>query len=413
VVAVLMALLCGLGLATLKLSGVRPHAPKGASLSAENWSCPMHSFVRERHSGHCPICGMALVLLHPSESHAISTNGGSVDDSQLIRHLGLRLASVTKTTLTRDIRTYGIVTVAEDGLLNVSPKTEGWVKRLLVSSIGQRVRRDQPLYEFYSSELIAKQREYIELLDRKDQLSESVSEISNQTAQVLASLARERIRARDRFLQADVSESVLRFIEATHRTVDVVTILAPQDGIVTQIGAREGSYVTPMVNVLSLAGANSVWLDVSLYPDQLAWIHEGDWATVAYQDRTVRSRISLRSTVSDPSARALHERIVLPADPGSLYSGQVVDVLIHTQAHPALVVPTSAIVHRGSSDFVMRWEAGKSFRMVPVKAGVEDSELTEIVSGLEEANRVAVNGQFLLDADAPLSASGENRSPNE
>jgi membrane fusion protein, copper/silver efflux system len=70
-------------------------------------------------------------------------------------------------------------------------------------------------------------------------------------------------------------------------------------------------------------------------------------------------------------------------------------------------------VHRGSSDFVMRWEAGKSFRMVPVKAGVEDSELTEIVSGLEEANRVAVNGQFLLDADAPLSASGENRSPNE
>jgi RND family efflux transporter, MFP subunit len=358
---------------------------------------------------------MTLVPIS-AESPAAPEIKGAVDDSPLIRHLGLRVAEVTREPLSRDIRTYGIVTLADDSIVNLSPKTEGWVKRLLVASVGQRVHKDQPLYEFYSSELIAKQREYIELLNRKDQLSKGVSEISNQTAQVLASLARERLRVRDKLLQADLSESTLRYIDEKHRTVDVVSVLAPRDGVVTQIGAREGSYVTPMVNVLSLAstsGASAAWLDVSLYPDQLAWVQDGDWATVTYRNHAVRCRISLLNAASDPGTRVLHGRIVLPADPGSLYSGEFGDVVIHTREHQALVVPTSAIVHRGSDDFVMRLEAKEAFRMTAVKTGVANSERTEIVSGLQESDRVAVNGQFLLDADAPLPANGEDHSSNE
>lgn len=410
-------LVCGVAFAALRFERTmnqtagRRSAP-GLPLSAGVWTCPMHSFVREQHSGHCPICGMALVSRSP-ETPAASAARSSVDDSPLIRHLGLRLAAVTTATLTRNIHTYGIVTPATDSAFNLSPKTEGWVKRLFVSSVGQRVRKDQPLYEFYSSELIAKQREYIELLNRKDQIAESASEISNQTAQVLASLARERIRVREKLLQADMSESALQFIDEKHRTVDIVTILAPQDGVVTQIGARAGSYVTPMIDVLSLASASAVWVDVSLYPDQLAWVRDGDWTTVTYQHHAVRCRISLRSAVSDAGTRALHGRIVLPADPASLYSGEFSDVVIHTQEHQALVVPTSAIVRRGSKQFVMQFEAEQSFRMTPVKTGVADSELTEIVSGLTEADKVAVNGQFLLDADAPLPTNGQDPSPNE
>jgi hypothetical protein len=51
--------------------------------------------------------------------------------------------------------------------------------------------------------------------------------------------------------------------------------------------------------------------------------------------------------------------------------------------------------------------------MTPVKIGVANSERTEIVSGLAETDKVAVNGQFLLDTDAPLPANGEDSSSNE
>lgn len=404
----------------MKRGGVWPFAAHASRQSkadpaAGNWTCPMHSFVREKHAGKCPICGMTLVPVASEPSPAPEARS-SVDDSPLIRHLGLRVAPVTREPLTRDVRTYGIVTLADDSVVNLSPKTEGWVKRLLVASVGQRVHKDQPLYEFYSSELIAKQQEYIALLNRKDQLSASVKDVSNQTAQVLVTLARERIRARERLLQAGMSEASLQYVDEKHRTVDVVSILAPRDGVVTQIGAREGSYVTPMVNVLSLAstsGSSAAWLDVSLYPDQLAWVRDGDWATVTYQNHTVRCRISLLNAASDPGTRVLHGRIVLPADPASLYSGEFGDVVIHTREHLAFAVPTSAIVRRGSSNFVMRLEAGQSFRMTPVKIGVANSERTEIVSGLAETDKVAVNGQFLLDTDAPLPANGEDSSSNE
>lgn len=418
--AAIAGVLCGATFAVLTFERAWPFGGRTAKSEstapvAAAWTCPMHSFVREQHPGHCPICGMTLVPV-ASESPAAPAAGNSIDDSPLIRHLGLRVADVIREPLSRDIRTYGIVTLADDSVVNLSPKTEGWVKRLLVASVGQRVYKGQPLYDFYSTELIAKQREYIELLNRKDQLARSVSEVSNQTAQVLVSLARERIRVRERLLQADIGESTLQYIEEKHRTVDVVSMLAPRDGVVTQIGAREGSYVTPMVNVLSLrsaSGASAAWLDVSLYPDQLAWVRDGDWATVTYRDQSVRCRISLLNAVSDPGTRVLHGRIVLPAGPNSLYSGEFGDVVIHTQEHRALVVPTSSIVHRGSSDFVMKSEDGQSFRMARVKTGVANSERTEIISGLQESDRVAVNGQFLLDADAPLPTNGEDRSSNE
>ena len=130
-VTAIVAVLCGGTFAVLTFErawpfarGTADRASKSGSAApvAAGWTCPMHSFVREPHPGHCPICGMTLVPVS-AESPAAPETKGAVDDSPLIRHLGLRVAEVTREPLSRDIRTYGIVTLADDSVVNLSPKT--------------------------------------------------------------------------------------------------------------------------------------------------------------------------------------------------------------------------------------------------------------------------------------------------
>ena len=42
----------------------------------------------------------------------------------------------------------------EDRLVHIHPRVQGWVEKLHVSAVGDPVKKDQPLYEIYSPELV-------------------------------------------------------------------------------------------------------------------------------------------------------------------------------------------------------------------------------------------------------------------
>ena len=161
--------------------------------------------------------------------------------------MGMRLADVATHRLSREVHTYGNVGIDEASLYSISPKTDGWIRKLHVSAPGQRVTAGQILYEIYSPELVQRQREYIELLQRRDQLLENMTDFSGQNAQMAASLARERIRTREKFAYADVGAATLATIESTRRTIDRLPVYAARSGFVTpRRHPREGvAHATP------------------------------------------------------------------------------------------------------------------------------------------------------------------------
>lgn len=371
------------------------------------WVCPMHAHILQDHPGTCPICGMDLV----------ETEGASTPDSADIQvdaatqqRLGVRLAMVASHTLSREVHTYGTVSIDESSLFNISPKIDGWIRKLHVTAVGQPVRAGQVLYELYSPELVQRQREYIELLQRRDQLLQSMPLLSGQNTQVAASLARERIRTREKFAYADVSDEILNEIEKTRRTMDVVPVRAARSGFVTQIGAREGSFVTPMVNLLSVANTASVWIDVMLYPDQLAWVQEGDEARLKppYPGQPgIKGRLKFTNPTTDGATQTVRARLVVNNAQQRLRPGKFVDVIITTQSRKALAIPRSAVMRTGNGSRVMLARGDGHFLPVAVEIGIESGDFVEIVDGLQEGAQIAVNGQFLLDAAASLSDAAQ------
>lgn len=370
------------------------------------WACPMHPHILQDHPGSCPICGMDLVETEGAHEHG----GPSVAiDAATQQRMGVRLASLTLQTISREVQTYGNVTINESSMLNISPKIDGWIRKLHVT-VGQQVQAGQILYEIYSPELVQRQREYIELLQRRDQLLDSVPELTGQNAQVSASLARERIRSREKFAYADVDNKTLDLLEKNRRTIDVITVRATRPGFVTQIGAREGNYVTPMINVLSIADASKLWIDIALYPDQLDWVREGDKVTAKLPHSSqpgIRGRLKFASPVVDGATRTVKARVVVNNPHSWLRPGAFVDVTIAARTHEALALPRSAIMRTGRGSQVMLARGDGHFVPAPVETGIESGGLVEITDGLQEGAQVAVNGQFLLDAASSLNDAAQ------
>lgn len=370
------------------------------------WVCPMHAHILQGHGGACPICGMDLV----EAEAAPQTAPGVHVDSALQQRMGLRLAQASVQRMGRVLHSYGSVAIDETSVHTVSPKTDGWVRRLHVATVGQRVEAGQLLYEIYSPELVQRQREYIELLQRRDQLLQNMTEMSGQNAQMAAALARERMRMREKFAYADVADETLARVEATRRPLNHLPVYAKRAGVVTAVGAREGAYVTPMSNVVSLADLSTVAIDVVLYTDQLEWVRDGDAVTVRFPraDRPAhKARLALGAPVVDPLTRALRARLVVDNVETPLRPGEFVDVTITPLPHEALAVPRSAVIRTGAGNHVMLAREGGHFMPVAVETGVENDDFIEITDGLQEGAEVAVSGQFLLDAAASMNDAAQ------
>lgn len=376
----------------------------------KTWVCPMHPEIMQDHPGTCPICGMELVESKNPAAH--DHDHGIYVDSASIQKLGVRLASVKKSHISQEIRAYGNVTVDESTLYNIHTKFEGWIKKVHIHSIGQKINKGQVIYEIYSPDLITQQKDYLKFVVRRNQILQTVGNVTLQENEYVMDLLQELSKERTKFLYADIGVETVRQIEDSKQAIEVVKILAGQSGVVTQINAREGSFATPSAALFTLGDVAKVWINITLYPDQLAQVKNGDDVTITSPDgQAINTKLDFLNPIAENnkvSARVAIDNSKLHLRPGSF-----VDVTIHAQPHEALTLPRSAVINTGSGDMVIVSRGEGHFLPVYIETGIESGDNIEIADGLLEGAEVAVNGQFLLDSAASMSAAAERMKSGE
>jgi len=389
------------------------------------WVCPMHpQIIRDQPGELCPICGMDLVELdqlgasQPEHSHGVHL------DTATQQNLGVRLAAAEWQTLSQDIHAYGNVVADESLVFNLSSKLEGVIKKLHVTSVGQQVEAGQAIYEIYSPELLKTQFEYVELLKEKNILlipMNSEDAHTNPDYRMTESEMMEvKMNAKSRNLYTEKFQyfdagQLIEELNTTYRPKEVVEIRAPQSGFVTKIEVHEGSAVKPMDNLFSFANLSRVWIDVPLFPDQLAWVKNGDEVTVHLPKPNtpdIKARLQFITPMVDGATRTIQARLSIDNAKNKLLIGSFLDVIIHTKPHKALAVPRSAVMRTGKGDWVMLADGEGHFTPVKVETGIETTDSIEITLGLQANDQVAVNGQFLLDAAASMSDAAQRMHDN-
>lgn len=387
-----------------------PHQSPPVEVAA-GWYCPMHPDFTSAHEGTCPICGMALVknavgqtVRHSEQIH--------VPESEQ-RRMGVLVEAAEETTFSPSVVVPATVVADERGAVTLSPKVEGWIRKLGVSVVGQPVRKGQVLFEVYSPELLQRQRDYLDILSRRDALlarAGSMGAVVGSAAPdlMMASVARERFLQRNRLAAADVPESVLAELDKVRKPREVVPVLAERDGVVTSIGAREGAYVMPAQPVLGYSDPGAVWAELTLTQEQLRQVtgakkvglklpdEVADVATVAFD---------ARQAVVEPTSRTFRIRVPLHSTKARLLPGTLMEAEVQLTARHALMVRKDAVLRTGRGDFVIVADGDNHFRQVAVQLGPEAGGSVAVASGLVKGQQVVVNGQFLIGAEASMQAS--------
>jgi Cu(I)/Ag(I) efflux system membrane fusion protein len=247
-----------------------------------------------------------------------------------------------------------------------------------------------------------KEREYFQFLTRRKQILQSVGDVSQQENEYVMDLLRDSQKEREELMRNDLDIETIQRLEQFGTTIEVVQVRAPSSGVVTQINAREGGFVSPAAPILTLADPTTVWIDVSLSAGQSALVQPGDSVVVRAGDADpIEAKLDFINPLLD-SFRT-HARVVLHRTSADLRLGTLVDVSIRATAHSARVLPSSAVMRTGHGDFVMLARGSGAFLPVEVVAGVESDDTIEIRGGIQEGVLVASNAQFLLDPAASLS----------
>jgi len=381
------------------------------------WTCPMHPQVVLNHPGNCPICGMTLVKLAAKSGDKHADHASVSVDPATAEAIGVALTAVRQGKLHEHIDTYATLLESESRTVSVTPKFEGWIRQLKISAVGERVHKGQLLYTVYSPEAQQRQRDYIDLLTRRDALTTggSMSTFDKSTG-MLASVASERFRMRDRLLAADIPESVIADIERDRTVRTEIPVLATQDGVVESINARSDGFISPSQPVLVYGDPRGAWAEVTLYEDQLGWLREGSTVTLRSDaDPGWKTTLSLDpdSARVDPATRTVRLRVQVPGGSAAhLLAGDVLNATVNGPSHDGLFVPRDAVIRTGHGNFLMVSLGQGHYLPSAVELGVTDRDSVEVTNGIAAGSEVAVNGQFLLGAEASLDASRKRMNPS-
>ena len=321
-------------------------------------------------------------------------------DPVTVQNIGVRTAKVQRRTLTRLVRAVGRVAFDEERVTRLHPKTEGWIEELYVDTTGEPVGSGTILMGIYSPQLVSTQEEYVLALANAEALAQSRYPDIRRGARELLTSTRARLSL------LDVPQHQIHELEVSGKVLKTLHLHSPFDGVVLNIGARQGQFVTPATELYTIADLSKVWVYVDVFESDLPWVAAGDEAEmrlISVPGRVFRGRIAYLYPYAEADTRTVKVRLEFDNPDLALRPEQFADVTVHAARRvDALVVPSEAVVRSGPRDQLFVVRAPGKFEPREVTLGVSSDGWVQVLSGVREGERVVTSSQFLIDSESKL-----------
>ena len=374
-------------------SGFVPYVNADEEKDILYWVAPMDPNYRRDKPGKSPM-GMDLIPVYADGG----ASGGTITIApEVIQSLGVRTTPAERARLWRGIDTVGYVDYDESKVSHIHLRTEGWIEKLTVQSEGERVKKGEFLFELYSPKLVNAQEELV-------------------TA--IASGNKGLIRAsKERLSALGVSSSQIEQLQKDKKIRQRISIYAPQDGVVSTLPVREGMFVKPAMNVMSLGDLSSIWLLAEVFERQAGWVEVGQPAEVSlsYQPGKIwEGTVEYIYPDLDPKTRTLKVRLRFDNPDETLKPNMYANIRIFGgPKEDVIVIPVEGLIRTGREERVIIALGEGQFEARQVTAGIESGDFVEILQGVEEGDQVVTSGQFLIDSEASMRASLTRMSSEE
>jgi cobalt-zinc-cadmium efflux system membrane fusion protein len=348
------------------------------------------------------------------EGHDEHGEKGSVTMTAEVQKLnGVVVAVANKQRLAGVISATGKVEANADRIAHVSPRISGKIVAVR-ASLGDSVSAGQPLVSIDSVELG-------EALNRYQQ-SRTKLALAQSNMDRIKILVDKKIAARKDILQAETDYKTAQMELHTdeerlslygvpvsslagdnHKKL-LLPVRSPIGGIITEKHAIVGELADPSKSLYTVADLSSVWVMVDINEKDLAKVHRGQTATVlvgAFPDMKLKGRITYIADLVNESTRTVKARIEV-ANPGRKLKPEMfatVELALAADAPPVLSVPEEALQELDGRKVVFVAESDTEFAARQIQEGRTAGGMIEIISGLQEGERYAFKGAFILKSE--------------
>jgi len=200
-------------------------------------------------------------------------------------------------------------------------------------------------------------------------------------------------------------------LDMAQAQLDNCDIRAPFSGVIVQKFRNEGEMVAQPMGMPStpplvvLMDISRVKVEVDIPEKRIGEVKVGQSAYVTvdgYPDKIFEGRVINVVPFVDPVSRTFKVKIEVPNEGKLLKSGMFARVKMVTKKHQnVLVVPLKAILKRGQEEVVFVVEDSLA-HLRRVKTGLSDEGKIEILSGINEGDRVIIEGNYGLTEDTKV-----------
>lgn len=338
----------------------------------------------------------------PSSAPATGDSAAPVMLSDVdAERIGVTFATATIGSVAQEIRTVGQITFDETRVSTIAPKVDGFVEQLHVNSMGQLVRRGDPLLSIYSPMLVSAQEEL--LLARR-----LVSDVGGGTPDAVRGAQELLASARRRLLYWDVPESEIERIERTGAVRRAVTLTSPARGFVVEKAVFPGQRIMAGDALFKLADLSVVWVEGQVFEQDLASVRTGQRVGVtvdALPSEQWMGRVAYVYPTLDAETRTTRVRVELANNGLRLKPGMYATLHITGAGRGNVVtLPRSAVLSTGQRNIVFVRRPDGMLEPREVAVGLTSDDRVEIREGIVEGETVVASATFLIDAESNLGS---------
>ncbi len=318
--------------------------------------------------------------------------GGAADPSVIkvsverIQRAGVKTEPVTKRVLEEPLHVPGSIQLDERREQSITVRAEGFIEEVYAGATGQHVRAGEPLFRFYSPQILQAAVEY----------------------RIAAASGQKQAGAR-KLLNLGVPESYIQSIPLKGELSPLLDWLSPVDGVLMKKNVVVGARTMPGDELYRLADVSWVWVIADVPEQEVGRVKTGDKATIsvrAFPGQTFTGDVAFILPELNAETRTASVRIELPNPGHKLLHGMFADVVIDTaRSREVIAVPASAIIDSGNRQVAIVQVAEGKFKPAEVKLGRRGTDFVEVLEGLSEGQLVVTRANFLIDAESNLQAA--------
>lgn len=212
---------------------------------------------------------------------------------------------------------------------------------------------------------------------------------------------------------------VLTRIEKTKTLLGYTTIKAPFSGVITNRWVDPGALIQvattsqdKTASIVHIMDMNTLRVQVHVPEPDTPFIETGKKATLTVNElpgKIFDASVSRYSWALERNTRTMLVEIDVSNAEHILRPGMFAKVTIHLKAHEdVLTIPAEALITESNKAYIYVADDNNTVRKVPVKTGIDDGIIVEILDGLQESDKVIVAGKHLVTEGDTVITSESN-----